>query len=127
MSDTIDERAIFGLLESNPLVSQSVGEEFSSARFASDIEEVRRALEDSRARVLFDSVVKSCDDDVSTSVGVEREAGTRAGQSRSEPAMDSRSGRSLASIKLRLIRDGLWAEIKVAIGRDGKGFSTRAR
>jgi hypothetical protein len=71
MSDTIDERAMFGLLESNPLISRYPWEEVSSARVTSDSEEVRRALDDSRAGIFFDCGIESYDDDVSMSVGVE--------------------------------------------------------
>lgn len=43
------------------------------------------------------------------SVGVDRGVGTKVGQSRSDPATESRKGLSLASIKLRLFREGLGA------------------
>jgi len=80
-------------------------------------------MADSRAELRTTSAISGCDE----SVGFDREVGTRVGQSRSDPATESRRGLSLASSKLRLSREGLGAWASDAMGRDGKGFSARAR
>ena len=58
-------------------------------------------------------------------MGVEEEVGINVGQSYSDSPRESRRGLSLASIKQRLSLDGLGAWTRDAIGRGGKGFSTR--
>lgn len=80
-------------------------------------------LADSRAKLCSTSAIPYGDE----SKGVDRELGTKVGQSRSDPATESRRGLSLASSKLRLSREGLGAWASDAMGRDGKGFSKRAR
>jgi hypothetical protein len=72
---------------------------------ASGMGGIEEALADSRAELSAVSAISCCDE----SVGVDREVGTKVGQSRSDPATESRRGLSLASIKLRLFRDGLGA------------------
>ena len=81
------------------------------------------ALAGSRAESHATSAILCCDE----STGVDREVGTKVGQSRSDPATESRRGLSLALSKLRLSREGLGACARDAMGRDGKGFSTPAR
>jgi hypothetical protein len=68
---------------------------------------IEEALADSRAELRDTSAISSCG--CGESVGVDREVGTKVGQSRSDPATESRRGLSLASIKLRLCREGLGA------------------
>lgn len=65
--------------------------------------EIKDTLADSRAECLIKSVMSSWDD----RTGVDCEVGTKVGQSRSDPATESRKGLSLASIKLRLSFEGL--------------------
>ena len=72
---------------------------------ASGIGGIEEALADSRAELHATSAISCC----SEIVGVDREVGTKVGQSRSDPATESRRGLSLASIKLRLCREGLGA------------------
>ena len=67
--------------------------------------ETKETLEGIRAELLTTSGMPVWDD----SRGVDREVGTKVGQSRVDPATESRRGRSLASIKLRLSREGLGA------------------
>lgn len=72
---------------------------------ASGMRGIEEALADSCAELLATLAISSCDE----SVGVDREVGTKVGQSCSDPATESRRGLSLASIKLRLSREGLGA------------------
>lgn len=66
---------------------------------------IEEALADSRAESCAKSVISVCGGSMKDDRGV----GTRVGQSRSDPETESRRGLSLASIKLRLSRDGLGA------------------
>jgi hypothetical protein len=70
---------------------------------ASGIGGIEEALADSRAELRVMSAISCCDE----SMGVDLEVGVKVGQSRSDPATESRRGLSLASSKLRLSREGL--------------------
>ena len=72
---------------------------------ASGVAWVEEALADSRAKFCAKSVISVCGESMRDDRGV----GTRVGQSRSDPETESRRGLSLASIKLRLSREGLGA------------------
>lgn len=72
---------------------------------ASGIGGTEEALADSRAELRVMSAISCCDE----SMGVDLEVGIKVGQSRSDPATESRRGLSLASSKLRLSREGLGA------------------
>lgn len=72
---------------------------------ASGIRGIEEALVESRTESHAVSAISGCDG----SVGVDREVGSKVGHSRSDPATESRKGLSLASIKLRLFREGLGA------------------
>lgn len=84
------------------------------------------ALAEIRAENSVGTVIAVCSG-VDMSTGLDGEFGVKVGQSRSVPATEIRRGRSLASIKPRLSRDGLGALAREAMGRDGKGFSALAR